>query len=179
VQHIPGAGHTRHQRVVAALAVPVDSDRALLGQPVGLAVGGVDIDRQRPGSRASTGLPRAPQGLAGDVVELAGRAPGERAQERAQRGRRGNPVAQDLAGRTGAQPVGVTDPLAAGQGRVDQGHSLVAHVGGPWRPAEVDTLIEQLTEHEPLGQAGGKDQAGVGDRMVVFEGDGDLVRAVG
>jgi hypothetical protein len=178
VQHIPGAGHAGQQRVVAALAVAVDPDRALLGQPVGLAVGRVDIDGHRPGSRASTGLPGAGQGLTGDLVQLAGRAPGERAQERAQRGRRGNPVAQDLAGRAGAQPVGIVDPLPAGQGRVDQGHGLVAHVGGPWHPAEVDTLIEQLPEHESLGQAGGKDQAGVGDRVVVVEGDGDLVGAV-
>jgi len=88
-------------------------------------------------------------------------------------------MAKHLAGRSGPQPVGIVDPFPAGQGRVDQRHGLVAHVGGPWRPAEVDTLIEQLREHESLSQAGGKDQAGVGDRVVVVEGDGDLIGAVG
>jgi hypothetical protein len=45
--------------------------------------------------------------------------------------------------------------------------------------AEVDVGGEQLAEHKPLGQAGGKDQAGVSDGVVVVEGDGDLVGAVG
>jgi hypothetical protein len=64
--------------------------------------------------------------LAGDLVELAGTSPGEQAQEGAQRGRRGNPVAEHLAGRSGAQPVGVTDPLPTGQGRVDKRHRLMS-----------------------------------------------------
>jgi hypothetical protein len=165
--------------VVAALAVPVDPSGTLLGEPVGLAVGRVDIDGHRPGSRPGASLPGAGQGLAGDLVELAGRAPGERAQERAQRGRRGNPVAQHLAGGASAQPVGVVDPLAPRQGRVDKGHGLVAGVGRAGRLAEVDVGVDQLAEHEPLGQAGGKDQAGIGDGMVVVEGDGELIGAMG
>jgi hypothetical protein len=164
--------------VVAALAVAVDPGRALLVEPVGLAVGGVDIDGQRPRSGPGAGRPRPPQRLLGDLVELAGRSPGERAQEHPQRGRRGNPVAQHLAGGAGAQPVGVVDPAAAGQRGMDQGHGLVADVGRAGRLAEVDVGVEQLAEHQPLGQAGGKDQAGVGDGMVVVEGDGDLVGAV-
>jgi hypothetical protein len=88
-------------------------------------------------------------------------------------------VAQHPAGGPGAQPVGVLDPLAAGQRGVDQGHGLVADVGRAGRLAEIDMGGEQLTQPEPLGQAGGKDQAGVGDSMVVVEGDGDLIRAVG
>jgi hypothetical protein len=113
------------------------------------------------------------------MVELAGRAPGERARERAQRRRRGNPVAEQLAGGSGPQPVGIVDPLAAGQGRVDQRHGLVAGVGGARRAAQIDVLVDQLPEHEPLGQGGGQDEAGVGDRVVVIEADRDRVRAVG
>ncbi len=178
-EHVAGAGHGGQQRVVAALAVAVDPGRALLVEPVGLAVGRVDVDGHRPWSGPGAGRPRPPQRLLGDLVELAGRAPGERAQERPQRGRRGDAVAEDLAGGAGAQPIGVTDPLAAGQRRVDQGHGLVADVGRAGRLAEIDMGGEQLTEHQPLGQAGGKDQAGVGDGMVIVEGDGDLIRAVG
>jgi hypothetical protein len=85
-------------------------------------------------------------------------------------------VAEHLAGGASAQPVGVVDPLPAGQGRVDKGHSLDTDVGRAGRLAEVDVGVEQLAEHEPLGQAGGKDQAGIGDGMVVVEGDGDPVR---
>jgi hypothetical protein len=88
-------------------------------------------------------------------------------------------VAEDLAGGASAQPVGVVDPLAPRQGRVDKGHGLDADVGRAGRLAEVDVGVEQLAEQEPLGQAGGKDQAGISDGMVVVEGNGDLVRAMG
>jgi hypothetical protein len=62
---------------------------------------------------------------------------------------------------------------------VDKGHGLDTDVGCAGRLAEVDVGVEQLAEHEALGQADGKDQAGIGDGMVVVEGDGDLVRAMG
>ena len=88
-------------------------------------------------------------------------------------------MAQHPPGGAGAQPVGITDPLPAGQGRVDQGHRLDADVGRTGRLAEIDVGGEQLAEPEPLSQAGGKDQAGIGDSMVMVEGDGDPVRAMG
>jgi hypothetical protein len=61
----PAAGSSRARRAGR-------SGRALLGQPVGLAVGQVDVDRQRPRSRPGASLPGAGQGLAGDVVQMAG-----------------------------------------------------------------------------------------------------------
>ena len=88
-------------------------------------------------------------------------------------------MAQHLPGRAGAQGVGVTDPLTAGQDRVEQGHGLAAGVGRAGRLAEVEVGVEQLTQPESLGQTGDKDQAGVGDGMVVVEGDGELIGAVG
>jgi hypothetical protein len=97
--------------MVATLTMAVDPGRALLVKPVGLAVGGVQVDGERPGSRPGARLPRSVEGFAGDLVELAGRSPGERAQEGTQRGRRGDPVAEDLAGGASTQPVGVVDPL--------------------------------------------------------------------
>jgi hypothetical protein len=51
VQHIPAAGHGGQQRVVAPRAVPADPAGALLAQHVGLAVGGVQVDRERPGTQ--------------------------------------------------------------------------------------------------------------------------------
>jgi hypothetical protein len=62
---------------------------------------------------------------------------------------------------------------------VDQRHGLVAGVGGARRAAQVDVLVDQLPEHEPLGQGGGQDETGVGDRMVIVETDRDRVGAVG
>jgi hypothetical protein len=78
-------------------------------------------------------------------------------------------VAQHPAGGTGAQPVGVLDPLAADQGGVDKGHGLVTGVGRARRITKVDALIEQLAQQESLGQAGGQDQASVRHRMVVIK----------
>jgi hypothetical protein len=88
-------------------------------------------------------------------------------------------VAEHLAGGSGPQPVGILDPLPAGQGRVDQRHGLVPGVGGARRAAQVDVLVDQLAEHEPLGQGGGQDETGVGDRVVVVEADRDLIGTVG
>jgi hypothetical protein len=39
--------------------------------------------------------------------------------------------------------------------------------------------VDQLPEQEPLGQGGGQDETGVGDRVVIVEADRDLVGAVG
>src|SRR6266487_4100153 len=80
VKHVAAAGHGGQQRVVATLAMPVDPARALLLEPVGLAVGGIDVDGHRPRPRPGTRRPRAGQCDPGDLVELPGRAPGERAQ---------------------------------------------------------------------------------------------------
>ena len=88
-------------------------------------------------------------------------------------------MAQHLPGRAGAQGIGVTDPLTAGQGRVEQGHRLVTGVGRAGCVGEINVGVEQLTQPESLGQAGGKDQASIGDGMGVIEGDGDLIGAVG
>jgi hypothetical protein len=88
-------------------------------------------------------------------------------------------VAEHQRGGSGSQPVGIVDPLAAGQGRMDQRHRLVAGVGRARCAAQVDVLVDQLAEHEPLGKGGGQDEASVGDRVVIVEADRDLIGAVG
>ena len=39
--------------------------------------------------------------------------------------------------------------------------------------AEVDQLVDERLEPEPLGQGGGQQQPGVGDRVVVIDRDDD------
>src|SRR6266508_416059 len=75
-EHVAAASHRGQQRVVATLAVAVDPNRALLVEPVGLAVGGVDVDGHRPRSGPGASRPRPAQRLPGDLVELAGRSSG-------------------------------------------------------------------------------------------------------
>ena len=74
-EHIAAASHRGQQRVVATLAVAVDPSRALLVEPVGLAVGGVDIDGHRPRSGPGASLPGAGQGLAAPPCEKGAHRP--------------------------------------------------------------------------------------------------------
>jgi hypothetical protein len=84
VQHFAGVGANREDRVVAALAC-VAERRALLTAPEDLTDEGVDVDDQSPVARARAGVPRAPERLGQDAVELAHVAERERAQKRPER----------------------------------------------------------------------------------------------
>ncbi len=88
-------------------------------------------------------------------------------------------MAQHRSAGAGPQGVGVVDAVAVGQGRVDEGHGLGAHVGVAGRVAQVDVVVEERQQAEMLGQGGRQDQPGVGHRMLVVEGHGHGVEAVG
>ena len=91
-QHVAGSGGHGQQRVIAPLAsvAPVSStgqamvSRPLLGPPVGLADGGVQVDGQRPVAGSGTGGPSPGQQFPAHPVLLADIAPPEAAQERPQ-----------------------------------------------------------------------------------------------
>ena len=151
---------------------------ALLGQPVGLTDGRVDIDRGRRLARTGPGGPGPPQQLAGHLVELAGVAPAERTQERAQRRRGEYPVAQHRLSVTRAQHVGVVDGVAAGQRRVDERHRFVADIGASGRVPEIDVFVEELSQSEMLGQCRRQHQASVGHQTLVVEGHVETVKTV-
>ena len=81
-QHVAGAGGDGQQRVIAPLAGIAVVACALLGQSVGLADGGVQVNGQGPVAGSRPGLPSPGQQLAAHPVELtdvapcAGRCPG-------------------------------------------------------------------------------------------------------
>ena len=85
-QHVSGAGGDGQQRVVAPLAGIAVVAGALLGQSVGLADGGVQVNGQGPVAGSRPGLPSPGQQLAAHPVELTDVAPPEAAQEGAQGG---------------------------------------------------------------------------------------------
>ena len=87
-QHVAGAGGDGQQRVIAPGAGVAVMTRPLLGQPIGLADGGVQVDGQRPGAGSRTSRPGPGQQLAAHPVQLADMAPPEAAQEGAQGGGR-------------------------------------------------------------------------------------------
>ena len=178
VHDVARAGNDRVERVIAAHMVVREASPTLLGQPVGLVDRRVHVDRQRRRTRAGPGRPRSGQQLARYPVQLAGVTPAERPQERPQRRGGQHGVAQHHLGVAGPEHVGVVDRVAPSQRRVDQRHRLVAHVGAPRRIPKVDTLIDQLSQAEVLGEGGRQHEPGVGDQTLVVEVHLEPVEAV-
>jgi hypothetical protein len=178
MQHLAGVGPGGQQGVVAehpGIAV----GRALLGVPVDLTDGGVHTHRQRLLAWSGSCRPGAGEDLFSEAVQLPNVAEGEGPQERSQRGGRQHPVAEHRRGRAGPQQLGVVDAVPTRHQGVDQGQHLAARMSSAGAVAEVDQLISQLLHAQPLRQRGRQHQPSVGDCVVVVEGDGEPVGAVG
>ena len=104
---------------------------------------------------------------------------GEATQECAERGRGHDPVAEHLGGLTGAEHIGVINTVAADHQRVQQRQHLAARPVGAGALAQVDQLVDHRLDPEPLRQGGGQQQSGVGDRVLIVEGDRKAVWTVG
>ena len=159
-QHVAGAGGDGQQWVIAPGAGVAVVARALLGQTVGLADGGIEVDGERCVAESGTGLPDPGQQLAAHPVQLADVAPAKAAQEGAQGGGGLDHTAQGAGCPAGAQRIGVVDAVAARQRRGDQRHYLVAGVGSAWGPAQVQVPVNQLGQAKAQGEGGGKNQTG-------------------
>ena len=85
---------------------------------------------------------------------------------------------EDLLGAPGPQHVGVIDGVAASHHRVQQGQHLTAGPVVAWSVAEVDQLVDHRLHPQPFSQRGGQCQAGVGDSVVVIEGDDEGIWGV-
>ena len=177
-QHVSGAGGDGQQRVVAALAGIAVVAGALLGQSVGLADGGVQVNGQGPVAGSRPGLPSPGQQLAAHPVELTDVAPPEAAQEGAQGGWRLDRAAQGAGRPPGAQHIGVVNAVAPSQRRRHQRHHLVARVRPPRGIAQVEALPDEFGQAEVPRQGGRKEQPGIGHQAAVVEGDLDPVGVV-
>ena len=177
-QHVAGAGGHGQQRVIAPLAGIAVVACALLGQTVGLADGGVQVDGQRPVAGSGTGGPGPCQQLPAHPVQLTDMAPPEAAQERPQGGWRLDPTVENTGRPTGAQRIGVVDAIAASQGRGHQRQQLVSRVRPPRRIPEVEVTVNEFTHAQVLGESGRKEQAGIGHQTVVVKDDANTVGVV-
>ena len=177
-QHVSGAGGDGQQRVVDPLAGIAVVAGALLGQSVGLADGGVQVNGQGPGAGSRPGLPSPGQQLAAHPVELTDVAPPEAAQEGAQGGWRLDRAAQGAGRPPGAQHIGVVNAVAPSQRRRHQRHHLVARVRPPRGIAQVEALPDEFGQAEVPRQGGRKEQPGIGHQAAVVEGDLDPVGVV-
>ena len=177
-QHVAGASGDGQQRVIAPLAgVAVVAD-TLLGQTIGLADGGVQVDGQGPVARSRPSRPGPCQQLPAHPIQLADVAPPEAAQEGAQGGWRLDRTSQHLLGPTRAQRVGVVNAVAASQRRRNQGQQLVSGVGPTRGAAQVKAPVNQFGKAQVQGQGGWQDQPSIGHQAVVVEGDLDPVGVV-
>ena len=174
-QHVAGSGGHGQQRVIASLASVAMVSRPLLGQPVGLADGGVQVDGQRPVAGSGTGGPGPGQQLPAHPVQLADMAPPEAAQERPQSGGRFERAPQHRGGPPRTQRIGVVNAVAARQRRGHQRQHLVSRVRPPRRIPEVEVTVNEFTQAHVLGQGGRKEQPSIVDQAVVVEGYLDAV----
>ena len=165
-QHVAGASGHGQQRVIAPLAGVAMVSRPFLGQPMGLADGGVQVDGQRPVAGSGPCGPGPSQQLPAHPIQLADVAPPKTAQERPQGGWRLDHTAQNPGRPASPQRVGVVDAVSPDQGGGHQRHHLVARIGAARGAAQVQ------------GQGGRKDQPSIGHQAVVVEGDLDAVGVV-
>ena len=178
MEDLAGVGPGSQQRVVAKHPGVAVGGAALV-VAVDLADGGIHVDRHRllagPGARR----PGLGEGVLGGSVQLADVPEGERAQERPQRRRGHDAVAEHGRGGPGAQQVGVVDAVATSHQRVDQGQHLAARSVGTGSIAQIDQLVDDRLDTEPLDQGGRQQQTSVGDRVVVIERHNKPSGAVG
>ncbi|MDP9346199.1 MAG: hypothetical protein M3P44_10820, partial [Actinomycetota bacterium] len=142
MQHLAGVRARGEDRVITALA-GVAKRCALLFAAVNLADERVDVDDQPAGRRSGARLPRARERVGQDAVELADMPKRERAQKRAQRRRRRDPVTEDLAGSPGAQDVAVVNAVRAERHRRDERHDLRTRVRRARPVAEADGPLDE------------------------------------
>ena len=85
----------------------------------------------------------------------------------------------------GARPVGiakgvcVTDAVAPGERRGDEGQELVADVRPARRPPEVKVLVDQLALAQAVSEDGRQKEPRVSDQAIVVEGHVESVNGVG
>ena len=164
--------------MIAALAGIVVALRTLLGQPKGLADGGVQVDGQRIIARSRTSRPGPSQQFPAHPIQLPNVAPPETSQKGAQRGWRLDHKAQRLLGSPSAQPVGIVNAVSTSQRRRHQGQQLVPRIGPTRRISQVNMAVHQLAQSQVVGQSDRQDQSSIGHQAVVVKGDLDAVGVV-
>ena len=178
-QHVAGTGDDGQQRMIAPLAGVAVVAGPILGQPVGLADGGVQVDDQRSVAGSGTSRPGPRQQFPAHPVQLADMAPPEAAQEGAQGGWRLDHAADGASGPAGAEHIGVIDAVTTGQRGGQQGQHLVARVRPPRCVSQVNVLAGEFAQTQMLGKGDRKEQPGIGHRTVVVEGNSDAVGLAG
>ena len=168
VDHLAGVRARSEDRVITALA-GIAKGGALLGIAVHLADERVDIDCEPPVTRPGAGRPRTLKRLAKDSVELADMAERKGAQERAQRRRRDDVVAEHLPGPAGSKQIAVIDAVRAQRHRRDQGHHLGARIGRPRAVTEIDAVLDERLDPKPLSERRGQHDPRIRHHPLVIE----------
>ena len=149
--------------------------RSFLGQFIGLADGGIQVDGQRRIAGSGPGLPCVCQQLAAHAVELTDVPSAKAAQEGPAGGWRLDHAAENTGRPTGTQRIRVVDAVAAHEGGSDQSQHLVSRIRPPRRISEVNVVVDEFTQTQVLGEGDRKEQPPIGHQAVIVEGDTDAV----
>jgi hypothetical protein len=87
-------------------------------------------------------------------------------------------MAEHPGRRPSAQHRDVVNAVGTGQHRMDQGEELATGTSRTGPLAKINQLVCQALQPKALGEGGRQQQASVGDRSDVVEGDGELVWGV-
>ena len=170
-EHLTGTGGDGQQGVITPLSGVAVVARPLLGQPVCLADGGVQVD----GRWSVAGSAPAAQARASNsrLTSSSWRTwPHRKLRRKVPRVDGALTTQADGASRpNGVQHVGVVDAVAHGQRGGHQGKHLFARVRPPRRISEVNVLVGEFTQTQVLGQRDRKDQPRIAHQAVVVEGD--------
>ena len=109
------------------------------------------------------------QTLGQHPVELADMPERERPQERPKRRRRRHRMPEHRPRLSRAQHVAVIDAISPEHHRRDQRHDLAARVRRPAPAAEIDRLIDQSLDPQPLSKHRGQQHPSIRDRPPVIE----------
>ena len=178
-QHVPGAGGHGQQRVVAPLAGVAMVSRTLLGQSVGLADGGVQVDGQRSVAGSGPSRPGPGPSVPGSPGPADGRGPQLklcRNVPRVDGALTTQPRTRAVPPARNASASSMQSPPARAE--ATRGQHLVARIGAAWGAAQVKMPVNQLGQSQMQSQGGRQEQPGIGHQAVVIEGDLDAVGVV-
>ena len=177
MQHLAGVRARSEDRVIAAL-VRIPKADALLGIAMHLADEAVGVDDQATVTGSGARSPRASDALVKHAVKLADMPERERAQERPQRRRRRDHMAEHRAGLSRAQHVAVLDAVRPERHRREEAHHLTPGIRRARAITEIDRVIDELLDTEAPRQQRRQHHTSVSDRPLIIENDNGSVRQI-
>jgi hypothetical protein len=178
MQHLARARAGREDRVVAALARIAEAGALLLGT-VHLPDEGVDLDHKTLAAGSRADRPGSPDRHRQQPLQLAHMPEAERAQEDAERRGRQHALPKQHLPTPGPQHVAIVDRIGAKRHRLHERADLAPRPRSTGTSAQLDRLLDQPLQAQPLDQGARHHHPSVGNQALVVELDHHRVGAHG